>query len=47
MIRFIHKLTGTVMLVSPEREVEYLAAGHLPAETEKKPAGKKRPAAGK
>lgn len=31
MIRFTNRLTGTLMLVSPEREAEYRAAGHHPA----------------
>lgn len=39
MIRFINRLTGTVMLVSEQRKEEYLAAGHrlieLPAEPAK------------
>ena len=28
MIEFINSLTGTRMFVVPEREAEYLAAGH-------------------
>lgn len=28
MIRLVNRLTGTLMLVAPEREAEYLAAGH-------------------
>ena len=28
MIEFKNRLTGTLMAVSPEREAEYLAAGH-------------------
>lgn len=28
MIEFKNRLTGTLMAVAPEREVEYLAAGH-------------------
>lgn len=47
MVKLINKVTGTVMYVDPGREAEYLAAGHRLAETEKKPAGKKKPAAGK
>lgn len=31
MIKFINKLTGTVMLVPDEREQEYKEAGHIPA----------------
>lgn len=32
MIRFINRLTGSLMLVAPEREAEYLSAGHMLAE---------------
>jgi hypothetical protein len=28
MIEFKNRLTGTLMVVAPEREAEYLAAGH-------------------
>lgn len=28
MIEFKNRLTGTLMTVAPEREAEYLAAGH-------------------
>ena len=28
MIEFKNRLTGTLMAVAPEREAEYLAAGH-------------------
>lgn len=28
MIEFRNRLTGTLMAVAPEREAEYLAAGH-------------------
>jgi hypothetical protein len=28
MIKFKNRLTGTLMAVAPEREAEYLAAGH-------------------
>ncbi len=28
MIKFRNRLTGTLMAVAPEREAEYLAAGH-------------------
>lgn len=31
MIKFINKLTGTVMYVAEEREQEYKEAGHVPA----------------
>lgn len=31
MIKFINKLTGTVMYVAEEREQEYKEAGHIPA----------------
>lgn len=29
MIEFKNRLTGTLMAVAPEREAEYLAAGHI------------------
>ena len=32
MVEFINGLTGTRMWVAPERETEYLAAGHIRAE---------------
>lgn len=53
MIEFKNRLTGTLMAVAPEREAEYLAAGHTrvvdtPAAPEKAPAAKTpRPAAKK
>lgn len=28
MVKFKNRLTGTLMAVAPEREAEYLAAGH-------------------
>lgn len=31
MIKFINRITGTVMLVSEDRAEEYKAAGHKPA----------------
>lgn len=33
MMRLIHSLTGTEMLVDPARAEEYLRAGHRPAPT--------------
>lgn len=45
MVKFINKLTGTVMLVADDRVKEYEAAGHIPAATPEKPA--KKPAAKK
>ena len=48
MIEFKNRLTGTLMAVAPEREAEYLAAGHTrvdpPAAA---PATKKKVAARK
>lgn len=42
MIEFKNRLTGTLMAVAPEREAEYLAAGHTrvntPAAAAKQPA---------
>lgn len=32
MIEFKNRLTGTLMAVAPEREAEYLAAGHTRVE---------------
>lgn len=45
MIRFIHRLTGTVMYVPDERREEYLSAGHrlAPVPEAKPPARKPRP----
>lgn len=45
MIRLINRLTGTLMLVAPEREAEYLAAGHCRAAVEDAAAPASRPAA--
>ena len=54
MIEFKNRLTGTLMAVAPEREAEYLAAGHTrvdaPAAAAKQtaaPAPKKKAAARK
>lgn len=59
MIEFKNRLTGTLMAVAPEREAEYLAAGHtrvdppaaaparLPAEEPAAPVPKKKAAARK
>ncbi|WP_298732259.1 hypothetical protein [uncultured Subdoligranulum sp.] len=49
MIEFINSLTGTRMFVVPEREAEYLAAGHTrvadaPAEPPKAQAPEAKPA---
>ncbi len=42
MIEFKNRLTGTLMAVAPEREAEYLAAGHTrvdpPAAAAEQPA---------
>ncbi len=42
MIEFKNRLTGTLMAVAPEREAEYLAAGHTrvdpPVAAAKQPA---------
>ena len=42
MIEFKNRLTGTLMAVAPEREAEYLAAGHTrvdpPAAAAEEPA---------
>lgn len=47
MVKFINKLTGSVMWVAEDRQEEYIAAGHkLAAAPDKKPAQKK-PAAKK
>lgn len=46
MVKFINKLTGSVMWVADERVDEYLEAGHKLASDLKKPAQKK-PAAKK
>ena len=40
MIKFINKVTGTVMWVSEDRAEEYKAAGHKPAAVPQKPAAK-------
>ena len=57
MIEFKNRLTGTLMAVAPEREAEYLAAGHTrvdppaaaparqPAEEPAAPVPKKKAAA--
>ncbi len=45
MVEIINSLTGTRMWVSPERETEYLAAGHIRAEGP--PAAPAQPPAGK
>lgn len=59
MIEFKNRLTGTLMPVAPEREAEYLAAGHTrvdppaavparqPAEEPAAPVPKKKAAARK
>lgn len=59
MIEFKNRLTGTLMAVAPEREAEYLAAGHnrvdppaaaparQPAEEPAAPVPKKKAAARK
>lgn len=59
MIEFKNRLTGTLMAVAPEREAEYLAAGHTrvdppaaapvrqPAEEPAAPVPKKKAAARK
>ena len=56
MIEFKNRLTGTLMAVAPEREAEYLAAGHTrvappaaaaPARQPAAPAPKKKAAARK
>ena len=59
MIEFKNRLTGTLMTVAPEREAEYLAAGHTrvdppaaaparqPAEEPAAPVPKKKAAARK
>ena len=53
MIEFKNRLTGTLMAVAPEREAEYLAAGHtrvdapaaVPArQPAEEPAAKQTPA---
>ena len=54
MIEFKNRLTGTLMAVAPEREAEYLVAGHTrvdppaaaaPArQTAEEPAAKQTPA---
>lgn len=41
MVKFINKLTGTVMLVADERAEEYKAAGHKPV-APAKPAEKEK-----
>ena len=56
MIEFKNRLTGTLMAVAPEREAEYLVAGHTrvdspaaaaPARQTAAPAPKKKAAARK
>ena len=47
MVRFINRITGTVMWVHESRIDDYLAAGHMlaaPPEPVKKPAAGKKPA---
>lgn len=51
MIRFINRLTGTLMLVDAARAAEYLAAGHflleaadVPPATDVPPAAKEKDA---
>ena len=39
MIEFINSLTGTRMFVVPEREAEYLAAGHTRVADQALPSG--------
>ena len=49
MIEFKNRLTGTLMAVAPEREAEYLAAGHTrvdpPAAAPARQPAAKQPAA--
>jgi hypothetical protein len=40
MVKFINRLTGTVMWVAEDRVEEYKAAGHKPAVAPKPPAPK-------
>lgn len=49
MIEFKNRLTGTLMAVAPEREAEYLAAGHTRVDppAAAAPAPKKKAAARK
>ena len=45
MIEFKNRLTGTLMAVAPEREAEYLAAGHTRVDPPAAAAPAKQPAA--
>ena len=44
MIEFKNRLTGTLMAVAPEREAEYLAAGHTRVDPPAAAAPAKQPA---
>lgn len=44
MIEFKNRLTGTLMAVAPEREAEYLAAGHTRVDAPAAAAPAKQPA---
>lgn len=44
MIEFKNRLTGTLMAVAPEREAEYLAAGHTRVDPPVATAPTKQPA---
>ena len=37
MLKFINRLTGSVMWVAEERKEEYMAAGHRPAAVNSEP----------
>ena len=45
MVEFKNRLTGTLMAVAPEREAEYLAAGHTRVDPPAAAAPAKQPAA--
>ena len=44
MVEFKNRLTGTLMAVAPEREAEYLAAGHTRVDPPAAAAPAKQPA---
>ena len=44
MVEFKNRLTGTLMAVAPEREAEYLAAGHTRVDPTAAAAPSKQPA---
>ena len=44
MIEFKNRLTGTLMAVAPEREAEYLAAGHTRVDAPAAAAPARQPA---